>query len=135
MNCPRCSRIMRRDEYLETIQHLDGICQSCPVCIAEATGTPVPPEKTYPKGSRIPRKRNSDGDMEICALCRRALYWNDQPTPMRVPENDQGVEPGVYASCYECVRTWKPAIMDRLLAEGAIAQPLELASLGGNMLL
>ena len=134
-HCPRCKNAIRRDESLSRVQALDGWYSACPRCVAELTGTPEPPTRTYPQGQPIPREPGSDGDMRICGLCRRALYYDDQNTAMRVPENARGIEPGVYAACRECLEEWRPAIRDRLASGDIIPADFPPQLIAGNLLL
>lgn len=134
-SCPRCRGALRRDETLSVVQTPDGIQGVCPRCKARVTGEPEPPPRLYPVGCRMPHEPgHADAPLKICGLCRQALFWDDHGKAMRVPANDQGVEPGVYHACGDCVTTWQPAIALRLETELGlkIDDPRTLA---GNMLL
>lgn len=110
MICGRCKKQLRYDERLRTVQTAEGTYPLCPYCVAEHEGGSYSPP-TYPPGSLIPRHPQSDADLPICGLCRRALPWGDKCYGMRLREEDVAgtdVEPGAYPACSECRAKWKP---------------------------
>jgi hypothetical protein len=140
VRCPRCDGPLRRDESLSRVQGFGPAGETvavlaCPRCVAAVTGTEAPPDRLYPPGCRMPREPGSDADLRICGLCRKALHWEDRTAAMRVPENERGVEPGVYAACGCCVEEWRYAILDRLVGAGLLPAGTPAAALAGNMLL
>lgn len=135
MRCGKCPRRLRYDEVNRQLDDADGMHSACPHCHAEARGEVYTPP-VYPKGCRMPRHPKTDGDLPICGLCRRALFWGEQPTPLRVPDNDEGVEPGLYPCCRECVEHWRPAVRARLAREVSPHYAgAPLSSIDGNNLL
>ena len=61
---------------------------ACERCYATLTGTEVPPVRTYPPGSRVPKRSSGGGDIDICGLCRRAMYEDDEHQDMRLHSED-----------------------------------------------
>lgn len=59
-------------------------------------------------------------DPPICGVCKRYLRPGEQPTPIRLKpgersdKNGQATEPGLYASCEECVDTHRGYIASEL---------------------
>lgn len=134
LSCPCCGKALRRDESLSVAETSEGTQGVCPRCKASITGQPEPEPRIYPVGCRMPRERGTaDAPLKICGLCRQALFWDDNVRSIRVPENDQGVEPGVYHACRDCLAAWKPAVAQRLKEE--LGLELNVTKIAGNLLL
>lgn len=135
-HCGKCHRATRQDENLTTASIPEwGIGAVCAPCLAEATEQPYHP-RTYPVGSSIPQHPIKGGDVLICGVCRKALHWDDAWKPMRLHADDlvgTEIEPGLYASCRECVEHFKPLILARLLKDPEMPR-WTMASFPGNAL-
>ncbi|MCC6419932.1 MAG: hypothetical protein IT429_16985 [Gemmataceae bacterium] len=133
--CGHCQSVLRWDAQLKlTDLPQGGSALCCPDCAALARGEDLPALAVYSSGQRVPRHPQGDGSLPVCGLCRLALCEDDQPTALRVPVNDLGVEPGVYHACSDCVRQWQPAIGAHLRAQG-LALGIPDRALGGSLLL
>lgn len=72
--CGKCRRVLRYDESLSAFDVIGwGNGHVCEVCIANATGQPVPESMRYPPGCHLPKMPNGQTDIPICGLCRKAL--------------------------------------------------------------
>jgi hypothetical protein len=122
MHCNRCSQILRQDEQLVHIQDCQPTGPTvlhtvCPACAAEMQGGKYQPVK-YPVGTRPP------AGVEVCGVCRLAYRHGEQTTLMRLQSEDlEGTpfsQPGMFASCGDCVRLFTPIIFERHRAAGRL---------------
>lgn len=105
MICPRCARFIRRDESLTLMQFDGGSQHVCQACAAQIRGEPPEPPRVY---AVLPDNHPGYPFM-ICGLCRRAMFFDDTPRPLRLmPDQVDGtdVKAGLYSACRECRATW-----------------------------
>lgn len=159
--CGVCRRALRADENLRLVQtdaesaepavsafmvscwgDIPGgtiTAMACPRCRATFDGADPPEPKTYPRGRPVPCKPGSDGDIDICGVCRRAMFLDDRSRGMRLQPEDVAdcleLDPGLYPACRECIARFRPRICERLKATGVVGPYTEPETLGGDMLM
>jgi len=125
--CGMCRRVLRWDEALERLCVDEvGAFLACPDCVAGHSDAPRPPHPTYPHGARVPQKPGG-GDIDICGVCRRAMYEGESPQGLRIREemltDGETLEPGGYAACRECREAWRPRVYQWLVTYDADRLP------------
>lgn len=138
--CGKCKRYTRQDENLATISIPGwGSGMVCLPCVAEATHEDYHPRVwSIDEQDTLPIKPNSDGVIDICGVCRTALFWRETNTPMRLaPEDVQGasIVPGCYASCPRCIGHFRPLILLRLQSVGELPSAMTERQMPLNYLL
>lgn len=61
---------------------------ACEACYAQLTNTDPPAVRTYPHGKPVPIRPGSDGFIDVCGVCRRAMYEDDEPHHIRLHRDD-----------------------------------------------
>lgn len=121
--CGHCRLPTREDDSLRTIQITNaGTCQVCRDCVADEMGLPRP-VIAYPVGSDIPLVGSGLAmrPVRVCGLCRQSLRFEENDAHIRLREGDsEQFGEGVYSVCQDCLARWKPVILERRKAEGAV---------------
>lgn len=148
--CACCQRAPREDDPMSTIfvdsqvsitvgfGGVSGCLMACSPCAAIAKGDTLPLPKRYMPGERVPQK-SSGGDIRVCGVCRRAFFEDDRLHVMRLLSVDIDCDwiakPGVHMSCAECLRKYRPKILNRLIREGHAPLSMTEQTMPEDMLL